>query len=336
MYTEAKRLQICVDNDMNITKKCYMNNKNWLFFSFSVPSRLQGFRVKIWRKLNALGAVQIKNTVYVLPASEHTQEQLIWMGKEADEQGGESLVIANGNLLNMADAQIAAVFTKARDDDYLALGEEIRAVVADPDSPERLAALRKVEKKLEAIRGIDFFPSGKGASLQKLLDEAQRGHAEPLPVIPPAHAQSYRQKTWVTRANPYVDRLASFWLVKRFIDPAPRIEFLQEGQAVPGGPDVVSFDMAQADFTHVGGRITFEVLVEAFGLGAQVPPRMREVIKAIDLEEQDTAPVETPGVKRMLDGLVAAHADDHVRTEQALAFFDTLFASYTPTASTGV
>ena len=308
-----------------------MNNKKWLFFSFSVPSRLQGFRVKIWRRLNALGAVQIKNSIYVLPANAQSQEQLTWMGKETDEQGGESLIIANGNLLNIADLQVAAAFTKARDEDYGALSEEIRAVVAEPDSQERLAALRKFEKRLEAIRTIDFFPSGKGAALQKMLDEAQRAPVEGHPVISLADAARYRQKNWVTRANPYVDRLASFWLVKRFIDPAPHIVFLQESEAVPTGPDVVSFDMAQADFTHVGGLITFEVIAEAFGLAAQVPQRMREVIKAIDLEELEAAPAETPGVKRMLDGLVAAHADDHVRTEQALAFFDTLLASYTAT-----
>ena len=309
-----------------------MSNKKWFFFSFSVPSRLQGFRVKIWRRLNALGAVQIKNSIYVLPASEQSQEQLTWMGKETDEQGGESLIIANGNLLNIADSQVAAAFTRTRDEDYRALGEEILSVVAEPDSQERLAALRKLEKRLEAIRAIDFFPSGKGAALQKLLDEAQRAHAVPPTVIPQANAQCYRQKTWITRANPYVDRLASFWLIKRFIDPAPRIVFLQESEAVPIGPDVVSFDMPQADFTHVGGLITFEVLADAFGLAEQVPQRMREVIKAIDLEELDAAPAETPGIKRMLDGLVAANEDDHVRTEQALTFFDTLLASYTPTA----
>ena len=312
-----------------------MSNKKWFFFSFSVPARLQGFRVKIWRKLNAMGAVQIKNSVYVLPVNEQIQEQLVWMGKETDEQGGESLIIANGNLLNIADSQVAAAFTKARDEDYGVLNEEIRAVVAEPDSQERLAALRKFEKRLEAIRAIDFFPSGKGAALQKLLAEAQRAPAEGGQVIPLADAARYRQKIWVTRANPYVDRLASFWLVKRFIDPAPRIEFVQESESVATGPDVVSFDMAHADFTHVGGLITFEVLAEAFGLTAQVPQRMREVIKAIDLEELDAAPAETPGVKRMLDGLVASHADDHVRTERALAFFDTLLASYTPTTPTG-
>ena len=312
-----------------------MNNKKWLFFSFSVPSKLQGFRVKIWRKLIALGAVQIKNSIYVLPASAQSQEQLTWMGKETDEQGGESLIIANGNLLNIADSQVAAAFTKARDEDYGVLSEEIRAVVAEPDSQERLAALRKFEKRLEAIRAIDFFPSGKGASLQKMLDEAQQAPVEGHAVVPQADAALYCQKNWVTRANPYVDRLASFWLVKRFIDPAPRIVFLQESAPVPAGPDIVSFDMAKADFTHVGGLITFEVLVVAFGLAAQVPQRMCEVIKAIDLEELDAAPVETHGVKRMLDGLVAANTDDYARTEQALAFFDTLLASYTPTALTG-
>ena len=312
-----------------------MNNKKWLFFSFSVPSKLQGFRVKIWRRLNALGAVQIKNSIYVLPTTVQLQEQLIWMGKETDEQGGESLIIANGNLLNIVDSQVVAAFTKARDEDYDVLSEEIRAVVAEPDSQERLAALRKFEKRLEAIRAIDFFPSGKGVALQKMLDEAQHAPVEVGQVIPRVDAARYRQKIWVTRANPYVDRLASFWLVKRFIDPAPRIEFVQESEAVATGPDVVSFDMAHADFTHVGGLITFEVIAEAFGLDAQVPQRMRDVIKAIDLEELEAAPAETPGVKRMLDGLVASHADDHVRTEQALAFFDTLLASYTPTASTG-
>ena len=312
-----------------------MNNNKWLFFSFSVPSKLQGFRVKIWRRLNALGAVQIKNSIYVLPVSEQSQEQLTWMGKETDEQGGESLIIANGNLLNIADTQVAAAFTKARDEDYGALTEEIRAVVAEPDSQDRLAALRKFEKRLEVIRAIDFFPSGKGAALQKMLAEAQQAPAAPQPVIPLADAQCYRQKIWVTRANPYIDRLASFWLVKRFIDPAPRIEFVQESETIASGPDVVSFDMAHADFTHVGGLITFEVLSAAFGLADQVPQRMCEVIRAIDLEDLDAAPVETHGVKRMLDGLVAANTDDYARTEQALAFFDTLLASYTPTTPTG-
>ena len=144
-----------------------MNNNKWLFFSFSVPSKLQGFRVKIWRRLNALGAVQIKNSIYVLPANEQTQEHLTWMGKETDEQGGESLIIANGSLLNISDSQIAAAFTRARDEDYLALGEEIRAAVAEADSQERPAALRKLEKRLEVVRAIDFFPSGKGKKKKK-------------------------------------------------------------------------------------------------------------------------------------------------------------------------
>lgn len=257
------------------------------------------------------------------------------MSKETDEQGGEFLIIMHGKLLHFSDAQIAAAFTQARDADYHVLGEEIRSVAAAVVSPDAPTMLRKLEKRLEAIQSIDFFPSGKGASLQKILEEARSSLDAPRHVVPVVDANRYQQKTWVTRASPYVDRLASFWLIRRFIDPTPSIVFLQESEAVPAGPDVVSFDMAHADFTHVGGLITFEVLVDAFGLTAQVPQRMREVIKAIDLEELDAAPVETHGIKRMLDGLVAADNDDHVRTEQALYFFDTLLASYTPTAPTG-
>lgn len=305
-----------------------MNNTKWIFFSFSVSAKMQGFRVKIWRKINALGAVQIKNSLYVLPASAHHLEQLTWMSKETDEQGGAFLIIVDGRLLDFPDTQIAAAFTQARDVDYQELGEEMRSVAAAEPS-DMPAALRKLEKRLESIQAIDFFPSGRGASLQKHLDQARRGCNAPRPDVPAVDARNYRKKTWVTRANPYVDRLASFWLVKRFIDPSASIMFLQEPDTAPDGGDNVTFDMAHADFTHVGGLITFEVIAEAFALTKRIPQRMREVVKAIDLEELEAAPPETPGVWRMLDGLVAANSDDHARIEQALIFFDTLLTSYT-------
>ena len=309
-----------------------MNNNKWIFFSFSVSAKLQGFRVKIWRKIIALGAVQIKNSLYVLPASAHHLEQLTWMSKETDEQGGAFLIIVDGRLLDFPDTQIAAAFTQARDEEYRELGEAIRSVTA-ADSSDMAAALRKLEKRLETIQAIDFFPSGRGAGLQKHLDEARRGCNAPRPVVPAVDARNYSKKTWVTRANPYVDRLASFWLVKRFIDPSASIVFLQEPDTAPDGGDSVTFDMAHADFTHVGGLITFEVIADAFELTKRIPQRMREVVKAIDLEELEAAPPETPGVWRMLDGLVAANKDDHARTEQALIFFDTLLASYTTNMS---
>lgn len=115
---------------------------------------------------------------------------------------------------------------------------------------------------------------------------------------------------------------------KRLIDPSASIMFLQESDVLPVGGNIVTFDMAHAEFTHVGGLITFEVIAEAFALTNRIPQRMRDVVRAIDLEELEAAPIETSGIWRMLDGLVAANNDDHVRMEQAFIFFDTLLASY--------
>lgn len=308
-----------------------MSNNKWLVFSFSVPAKLQSFRVRIWRKLNALGALQVKNSIYVLPATEHHQEQLTWMAKETEEQGGEALLIAHGELLTTPDEQIRTAFARARDEEYRSLEDEIRAQADGLDALDVLPALRKFEKRLEAIRAIDFFPSGKGEALARLLDETHQhleAHSPPLAALDPAH---YRGKTWVTRANPYVDRLASFWLVRRFIDSTAKIRFVPSSESLPATPDTLLFDMAEADFTHVDGLVTFEVIAASFGLTGVVPLRMRQVLKAIDLEELETAPAEAAGVKLMLDGLVCANPDDLMRLDQAFVFFDTLLASYTNT-----
>jgi len=308
-----------------------MNNKNWLIFSFSVPAKHQAFRVKIWRKLNALGAVQVKNALYLLPAGEHHQEQLTWLAKETEDQGGEAVILAGGELLHTPDAQIRTMFTRARDEDYHRLEEEARAALATPESGDLQASLRKFVRRLEVIRAIDFFPSGRGEALLRMLEEVGRHPHETPPVIPRRDPAAVQGKTWLTRTNPYVDRLSSFWLVRRHLDPEARVAFLPPGEAVPQQADTVVFDMAEADFTHTGGLITFEVIAEAFGLTDAIPLPMRRVLRAIDLEDFENAPEEARGVKRMLDGLVAACPDDRQRMERALVFFDTLLASYTAT-----
>ena len=307
-----------------------MNNKKWLVFSFSLPVKNQGFRVKIWRKLNMLGAVQVKNSLYLLPAGEHHQEQLTWMAKETEEQGGEAIIIANGDLLNVSDAHIRGAFTRARDEDLRNLEEEIRAFLELSANRNCLSqsSMRKFSRRLEAIRAIDFFPSGKGLALHRLLDEAGRLSGDLPTSVPLRDPAAYRGKIWVTRANPYVDRLASIWLIRRFIDPQAKILFLRSDEPYSAQPQEVTFDMAAAEFTHLGGRITLEVITEAFSLSSLVPARMLQVLKAIDLEEMETAPDEAAGVKRMLDGLVASTPDDQARIEPGLAFFDTLRASY--------
>ncbi len=305
-----------------------MNNTHWLVFSFSLPARSQGIRVKIWRRLNALGAVQAKNALYLLPASDAHQEQLVWLAKETEEQGGEAVIVRSDNVLTMSREQIRALFAKARDADYAALEVELVALVQEGGDPvERGASLRRLAKRLEAVRRIDFFPSGKGASLARHLEQALAPEEQDMPEVPLVDASAYLGKVWVTRKRPYVDRLASFWLVRRFIDPYAHVAFC-DGDQCPQAPGQVRFDMAQAEFTHVGGLITFEVLARSFAVLARLPERLVRVLRAIDLEEMDAAPAEAAGVKRVLDGLLLRHADDQELTARAMDVFDALLATY--------
>jgi hypothetical protein len=307
-----------------------MKNKTWFLFSFSVSAKNQAFRVKIWRRLNALGAVQIKNAVYLLPADERHKEQLTWLAKEVEDEGGDALLVAGGALPLMPDEQVMSAFSRSRDADYLVLEEEIRACLEKEARHE--SEMRKFARRLEALRAIDFFPSGRGEVVERLLAEASKPALAPPAPLPLLDVAEYRGKTWITRANPYVDRLASFWLVRRFIDPEARVAFL--GPEAPFTPrdGQVGFDMADVAFTHVKGRITFETLAESFGALDALPLRLRQVLRAIDLEEYEAGPPETMGVKQVLDGLVLAHPDDHARTERALPIFDALLASYTKQA----
>lgn len=364
-----------------------MSNESWLLFSFTLPARNQAGRMRLWRRLTGLGAVIVKSAFYALPALPALREQMAWLCKETEDLGGEALYLESGPPATMAPGQMAALFTAARDADWQALEDEARPLlersrslavtlgqdegsprdrVTDPGA-QRAAALhrelegqlRKLLKRAEAQREIDYFPSGRGQAVAALLEEigqALSGEAErPDPALPRLDPADYQGLTWLTRQDPYVDRLASFWLVRRFIDPGARIAFLpdppgegalssvgdrrtdcaqasrpQSGPPIKGtSRRTVRFDMDQAEFTHVGPLTTFEVLRASFGLEERLPERLRRVVRAIDLSEVQSGPPETAGVKRLLDGLCLTASGDDQRVQSALALFDALLASYT-------
>lgn len=302
----------------------------WLLFSFSFPAKGQAARVKTLRRLHGLGAIPIKNTLYLLPAGPHHQEQLTWLGREVEERGGEVVMAVSSQVLTLTPEQIRAAFSRARDTDYAALEEDIRLFMDRPadQEPGGPAVLRRLSRRLDALRGIDFFPTGLGQALERLLAQAGRSREEEPPVIPGHRTEDYQGRVWITRADPHVDRLASFWLVRRFIDPEAEVVFESPDAVLAPQPGEVRFDMAQGEFTHQGGLITFEVMVAAFRLEERIPARLRRVLRAVDLLEFEAAPPETLGVRRMLDGLAVAFVDGQVRMAVARTFFDALLASY--------
>lgn len=316
-----------------------MSNNEWLVFSFSLPPGGQSGRVKVWRRLNALGAAQIKNAIYVLPGSASRHEQLAWLCREVEELGGEALFLACPRFENIDDEAARSLFAKAREADYLALEREIEAAAATLEKAsgpatgrERRALARRFERRLEAVRALDFFPGRVGDRVAARLAELanpRQGDRDGAPAASHDPAD-YRGLTWLTRRRPYVDRLASIWLVRRFIDPLARLRFVDPAARPPAEKGVVRFDMAEAEFTHQEGLITFEVMARAFGLGARIPAGLMAAVRAVDIGDpgEEGAPDEAAGLKRLLDGLLALCPDDETLVERALVVFDALAAAY--------
>lgn len=323
---------------------CNMNN-TWLVFSSSLTARQQSLRVKVWRRLAAVGAVPLKNSLWLLPGRDDCREHLGWLAQEVEAEGGEAVVLSCVDLGGVSRDEALGLFRSARDADYAVLEQEaaalaVRLSAAVPGSQEAAAQrreakafLRRAMRRVAALRDIDFFPSGRGGVARLALDAL----AELLAGGPDAEAScrlasDYQGRTWVTRQRPYIDRLASFWLVTRRIDRDARIRFLAPDETVPGGQDSVSFDMAQADFTHRGGLVTFEVLAQDFGLRDAAVKRLAGIVKAIDLAddsgEDGGLPAEARAVKDVLDGLVKISKNDNELLERALVLFDALAATY--------
>ena len=319
-------------------------NNTWLVFSASLTTRQQALRVKVLRRLAALGAVSLKNSLHLLPERERCREQLFWLAQEVEAEGGEAVVLECSGLGNVSEAEACALFRRNRDADYAALEQEASEasarMAASPEDATRRdvrAFLRKAERRLSSLRDIDFFPSGRADALRLLLDdlEARLDGVGPDLAQPPCRISDFQGRTWVTREHLYIDRLSSFWLVRRRIDAGAAIRFLAANEAVPQGLEFVSFDMPGADFTHRGELVSFEVLAQDFGIKDTAVRRLMGIVKAIDLAddtgEDGGLPAEARAVKDVLDGLIKISTTDAELLERATLLFDALAATYTPT-----
>lgn len=323
-------------------------SNTWLVFSSSLSARQQALRVKVLRRLAAIGAVPLKNSMWLLPDREDCREHLGWLAQEVDASGGEAVVLSCTDLGSISGDEARGLFQRSRDADYAELEQEAAAQTprrgcapagdaqADALRREARAFLKRAERRLLALREIDFFPSGRGEVTRLALAALAEMHFGCAEVAegPSCQSADYLGRTWVTRQRPYIDRLSSFWLISRYIDASARIRFLAPDEAAPRGPEFVSFDMAQADFTHRGEAVTFEVLVQDFGLRDVAVKRLTGIVRAIDLAddsgEDGGLPAEARAVKDVLDGLVKISATDTELLERALVLFDALAATYTP------
>ena len=315
----------------------------WLLLIHQLPPQPAYQRVKVWRRLQSLGAVAVKKSVYALPLSDEALEDFLWTAKDVEAAGGDALVCEARLVQGTTDEQLRALFDAARTEDYDGLVKEARPLhkqlgrrkVASAVVTAATSAVRRLRKRFKEIAGVDFFSANGREAADGLLREleeriemlsASRATPAPAPeVLTPA--QELRGRNWVTRRGVKIDRVACVWLIRRFIDPKATFRFVDPaGYRHESGE--LRFDMAEAEFTHRGDRCSFEVLVTEAGLKDAALVAIAEIVHDLDLKDDKFGRSEAEGVRQIMAGLVLATNDDESRIRQASDLFENLYRSF--------
>jgi hypothetical protein len=300
-----------------------------------LPHKPVGLRVKVWRRLQQQGAIAIKNSVYALPLSDSAREDFQWLAREITESGGEATVCAAELVEGLTDAQVHALFNAARDAQYAELTEEARQLVTAGErrkSDEAWPlAVSKLRKRLEEVVAIDFLGAPGRMAAEALVVRLEQLLAERSSQLTGAtdspERTAPRGAVWVTRRGIHVDRMASAWLIRRFIDPAARFHFV-DPRSYRHQPGELRFDMFEAEYTHEGELCTFEVLLSRFALGSAALRALGEMVHDVDLKDSKFARPETPGFERVIAGIALGHAQDEDRLARAGALLDDLHTAF--------
>lgn len=304
----------------------------------TIPAKPASVRVRIWRRLQAIGAVNLRGALYVLPNRDECVELFEWLARELIGLGGQAS-LCEGRFLDEADDDdIARRLVEARNADYEEVAKAAGALKAKLQTTrgaaDKLAAIRdhhgKLAQRLAEIVAIDFLEAPGRTAAERVVAAIERAlprggtpSASPAlePMTPPTAA------TWVTRTGVHVDRIASAWLIRRFIDPQARFKFVAAKGYAPA-PGELRFDMFDAEFTHVGDRCTFEVLVARMRLADPALQAIGEIVHDLDLRDGKFGRDETIGVGSTIDGMCTIGLGDGDRVTAATPMLDGLYSHF--------
>jgi len=306
----------------------------WLGLIVALPTTPGAVRVRTWRALKASGCGALRDGVYLLPDRPDCAQVFAELAQAVREADGEATVLEFAARDAAQQQQFVALFDHAEDFKAfeVELAQQRRALRSASEAAGR-RTLRSLAQRFDALRGIDYFDSERGAKTAAALEalrlecEARWSPGEPtgrqragIVRLDPA---KFRARLWATRRRPWVDRLASAWLVLRFVDPAARFVWLKSIARLPKG--ALGFDFDGAAFTHVDDKVTFEVIAASFGLdGDDALRKIGEAVHYIDVG--GAASDEAAGLEAVVRGLQAQHADDDALLAAAVSVFDSLYA----------
>lgn len=304
---------------------------SWIALITSLPTENATARMRAWRSLKSSGAAVLRDGVYLMPELEDCQNTLDSVATDVRAAEGTALVV---RLEEPTDGNFAALFDRSADFATLLADIATAREGMSPDTAnEALKQARKLRKAFGNLAATDFFPG----EAQKQADEALRDFEqraawalspdEPHPInnaITRLSIQDYRGRCWATRRRPWVDRLACAWLIRRYIDPQATVLWLATPADCPA--EALGFDFDGATFTHVGARVSFEVLLASFGLETPALQRFGALVHFLDVG--GVQPPEAVGIESALAGMRDTILDDDQLLALASNIFDGLLASF--------
>ena len=301
--------------------------QSWLLLLLSLPPRPSSLRVRAWRRLKALGAVALKSGAYLLPFSPDRYEQFQWLAQEVQKDRGEATLLKVDRVENMKQPEVVRLFHEARNADYAFLTDRYRKL-GSAKRPRAAEELARLARELDRLADIDFFEApGRQQALRAREAAERRVTGLPKAGARPSgrlELETLRGRRWATRPRPHVDRIASAWLIKRFLDPAAEFVFAAADE-LPA--DAIPFDMAGVEFGHQGDHCTFETLLHRSGLRDRRLAAIAEIVHEADLRDGKFQRDEARGVDLVLRGLLAAIKDDQEALARGLTLFDGLYST---------
>jgi len=308
---------------------------SWLLFIASLPTTGATARMRLWRAIKALGCASLRDGAYLLPDTPAHAAALDDLAARTNAEGGTGCVVNVAPRLADTEAAFRALFDRSAD--YAALATQLLAAkraLAGQDAADVAKTVRRLRKDLEAVRRIDFFPGPAADDIQSAwadFEDAANAvlspgepHAEQRPIAR-LDRQRYQGRTWATRQRLGPDRVASAWLIRRFIDADARFLWLANPADCP--PDALGFDFDGAAFTHVGDKVTFEVLLASFGLeNERGLAQLARLIHVLDVG--GAAAPEAAGFEAILSGARARLPDDDDFLREIGTVLDSLHTHY--------
>lgn len=318
-----------------------MMNSPWLFFMHQLPPKPDYLRVKIWRQLQKSGAIQVRNSVYVLPNSDAAYESFGWILKSVQGEGGDGAICEARFIDGLLDTQVEALFSEARNESYREISKAAKELLkmfgkkkapTDEERSQIETNLQKLKRQCEIVAERDYFGASDRETAQGLLSDLERKCKLQSPGSASIQGKAValkdlKDRTWVTRRGVHIDRLACAWLIKKFIDEDAKFKFV-DSKEYKHKKDELRFDMTDAEFTHEGDDCSFEVIIRRLNLKEPALKELSEIIHDIDLRDEKFQRTEASGVERIVNGIVLNYKDDLVRIERTSEVFDDLYGYF--------